>query len=406
MTSRYAQLRQGELATLLPELLLIGFWIDRAGMPWCTMEFGRETMERVAIEEWVVASPIYAKRIQKALDFEGDDVATIFKAMQFDIGAPPQLMDFRYALHDNYHGQFWLDHCGALVDLEPMGDDYVHGMCHTIEDPTFDATAIATNRRAQMRPIHRPPRVPTERHPHCAWTVTIEDDYPEVADPPGLEAMRRTRIARLELGPIDRSESGKGEYSGDLVSDVDFREFSHSALIRLADEIVVEMHLLALGYYRALQQRCDPEKARSMFTAQLIGFSAFAAERLRDALGVTADVSGAMRVLEMHPLINPAAYVSATAANDLLTVARSPAHDDCAWISLVGPDEFRPLQAIVRAVSPTLDVEVTGDDDRWTARITDGHASVPESREVAMAKFGSGSAWRFEQRRSLPLMVL
>jgi hypothetical protein len=151
------------------------------------MEFGRETMERVAKEEWVVASPIYAKRIQKALDFEGDDVATIFKAMQFDIGAPPQLMDFRYALHDSYHGQFWLDHCGALVDLEPMGDDYVHGMCHTIEDPTFDATAIATNRRAQMRPIHRPPRVPAERHPHCAWTVTIEGDYPEAADPPGLE---------------------------------------------------------------------------------------------------------------------------------------------------------------------------------------------------------------------------
>jgi hypothetical protein len=406
MPSRYTQLSQVDLARLLPELLLIGFWIDRAGMPWCTMEFGRETMEQVAIDEWVVASPIYAKRIQKALDFEGDDVATIFKAMQFDIGAPPQFMDFRYALRDNYHGEFWLDHCGALLDLEPMGDDYVHGMCHTIEDPTFDATAIATNRRAQMRPIHRPPRVPTERHPHCAWTVIIEGDHPEVADPPGLEAMRRTRIATLELDPIDHTEPGRGDYSGDLVSDIDFRDFSHSALVRLVDEIFVEMHLLALGYHRALQQRCDPEKARSMFTTQLIGFSAFAAERLRDALGVTSDVDGAMRVLEMHPLINPAAYVSATVTNDLLAVAPSPAHDDCAWISLVGPDEIRPLQAIVRAVSPTLDVEVTGDDDRWTARITDGHVPVSESREVVMGKIGSGLAWKFEERRSLPLTVL
>jgi hypothetical protein len=406
MTSRYAHLGQADLAVLLPELLLIGFWIDRAGMPWCTFEFGRETMEQIAIDEWMVASPIYAKRIQKALNFEGDDVPTIFKAMQFDIGAPPQFMDFRYALHDNYHGEFWLDHCGALIDLEPLGDEYVHGMCHTIEDPTFDATAIATNRRAQMRPIHRPPRVPTERHPHCAWTVTIEDGHPEVPDPPGLDEMRNTHLANLELDPIDRTEPGRGDYAGDLVSDVDFREFSHSALVRLADEMSVEMHLLALGYHRALLKRCDTVKARSMFTSQLIGFSAFAAERLRDALGVAADVGGAMRVLELHPLVNPAAYVSAAFSDDSLTVEPSAAHADAAWISLVGPDEPRPLQAIVRAVSPTLDVEITGDRDRWTARVSDGHAAVPESSEVKMGKIGSALAWRFEERQSLPLMVL
>ena len=37
-----------------------------------------------------------------------------------------------------------LDHCGALMDVEPMGDEYVQAMCHDIEDPTFDATAMAT----------------------------------------------------------------------------------------------------------------------------------------------------------------------------------------------------------------------------------------------------------------------
>lgn len=90
--------------------------------------------------------------MQKALNFEGDDVPTIFKGLQLDIGAPPQFMDFRFTLHDRWHGEFHLDHCGALLDVEPMGDDYVVGMCHTIEDPTFDATAIATNPRAQVRP--------------------------------------------------------------------------------------------------------------------------------------------------------------------------------------------------------------------------------------------------------------
>ena len=73
------------------------------------------------------------------------DVVTIFKGLQLDIGAPPQFMDFRYTVHDPWHGEFHLDHCGALMDVEPMGPDYVRSMCHDIEDPTFDATAVATN---------------------------------------------------------------------------------------------------------------------------------------------------------------------------------------------------------------------------------------------------------------------
>ncbi len=101
--------------------------------------------------------------MQRALAFEGDDVVTIFKGLQLDIGAPPQFMDFRYTVHDPWHGEFQLDHCGALMDVEPMGPSYVTAMCHDIEDPTFDATAVATNPKAQVRPIHRPPR--TSRRP-------------------------------------------------------------------------------------------------------------------------------------------------------------------------------------------------------------------------------------------------
>ena len=112
-------------------------------------------------------------------------------------------MDFRYTVHDRWHGEFHLDHCGALLDVEPMGEDYVRGMCHDIEDPTFDATAVATNRRAQIRPIHRPPRMPANREPHCAWTVIIDESYPEVEGHPALDVIRRTRAARTELDPID-----------------------------------------------------------------------------------------------------------------------------------------------------------------------------------------------------------
>src|SRR4029077_20644306 len=234
MTSRYAALSRGELAALVPELLLIGQLIDRSGMAWCISSFGRAEMLQIAIEEWAASSPLYTRRMQKALKYEGVDIFTLFKGLQLDIGAPPQFMDFRYTVHDRWHGEFHLDHCGALLDVEPMGEDYVRGMCHDIEDPTFDAKAGATNRRAQIRPSHRPPRVPADRAPHCAWTVIIDDSYPEVEDHPAMDVIRRTQAARTQLDAIDPGDEGQADYSGALLSDFDFGAFSHSALVRVA----------------------------------------------------------------------------------------------------------------------------------------------------------------------------
>ena len=75
--SRYAALSRGELAVLVPELLLIGQLIDRSGMAWCIQSFGRAEMLQIAIEEWAGASPLYTRRMQKALCYEGDDIITI-----------------------------------------------------------------------------------------------------------------------------------------------------------------------------------------------------------------------------------------------------------------------------------------------------------------------------------------
>src|ERR1700744_64472 len=333
--SRYAQLARQELAVLVPELLLIGHMIDRSGMAWCIQEFGREEMVQIAIEEWAGASPIFTKRMQRALNYEGNDVPTIFKGLQLDIGAPPQFMDFRYTIHDRWHGEFHLDHCGALLDVEPMGDEYGSGMCHTIEDPTFDATAVATNPRAQMRPIHRPPRVPADRHPHCAWTVVIDNSYPEAESIPALDIVRQTRAARWELDPIDRSDEGQADYSGALLSDFDFGAFSHSALVRMADEVCLQMHLLYLSFAVAVRKRAaDDDQAVSVGTRGLIGLAGLAAERIRHALGIPGGVAGVLRVLDLHPLLNPTGYVVAETTGDHLVVHRSPAHEDAAWISL------------------------------------------------------------------------
>ena len=361
MTSRYADLTRDELARLVPELLLIGQLIDRAGHGWCIRTFGHAGMLQIAIEQWAGCSPVYTKRMQKALKFEGDDVITIFKGLQLDIGAPPQFMDFRYTVHDRWHGEFHLDFCGALMDVEPMGEDWVRGMCHDIEDPTFDATAVATNPRTQVRPIHRPPRVPADQHPHCRWTVIIDESYPPVGGTPALDVIRQTRAATIELDPIDTTDEGDSDYSGPLLSDFDFGAFSHSALVRIADEVCLQMHLLNLSFGIAVRARAeDEQQAQKICTRQLIGIAGLGAERIRRALALPDGIEGALAVMQLHPLFNPAAYVNAEFATDAVRVHPSAAHDDGAWISLCSPEQPRPLQAIVAAVDPHLDVEIAG----------------------------------------------
>ncbi|MDH6196102.1 hypothetical protein M2272_002745 [Mycobacterium frederiksbergense] len=408
MTSRYASLTRDELVKLVPELLLMGQMIDRSGMAWCISNFGREEMLQVAIEEWAASSPIYTRRLQKALKYEGVDVITIFKGLQLDIGAPPQFMDFRYTVHDRWHGEFHLDHCGALLDVEPMGEEYVRGMCHDIEDPTFDATALATNRKCQVRPIHRPPRTPADRQPHCAWTVIIDESYPEVDDIPALEVIGRTRAAQTVLDPIDPSDEGASDYSGPLLSDFDFAAFSHSALVRIADEVCLQMHLLNLSFILAVGKRAgiDTALGTDICTKQLIGVAGLGAERIHRALDLPGGIEGAMRVLELHPLFNPEAYVSAEFGPDTVSVRRCAAHEDGAWVALTGPAETRPLQAIVAAVDPHLSVEVLGSDSEWTARVIETETAAKEFGEVAVVKFSGGAEFVFQPRKSLPLTVV
>lgn len=409
--SRYAALSRAELARVVPELLLIGQLIDRSGMAWCIAAFGREEMAQVAIEEWRGASPIYTRRMQEALGYTPDvdgegDVPTIFKGLQLDIGAPPQFMDFRYTVHDRWHGEFHLDHCGALMDVEPMGPDYVRSMCHDIEDPTFDATAVATNPRAQVRPIHRPPRTPADRSPHCAWTVTIDPAYPPVSESADCTALRGSHAATTVLAPIDVADEGLADYAGPLVSDLDFAAFSHSALVRMADEVCLQMHLLDLSFARAVERRAPGVPGREIRSKQLVGLAGVAAQRLARCLDLPADTTAAARLLALHPMLNPAAYVSLEQVPGGVRVLDGPAHEDAGWLDLLGPAGVRPLQAAVRALDPHLDVEVTGESDHWTATVVRRDAPAAPFDEVVVTGFSTGVGFAFAPRRSLPLTVI
>ena len=405
----------GELAELARELLMAGHLIDRSGMPQLIALFGREGMGEIAIAEWMAASPVYSKRMQRLLGFEGDTVETIFKGMQLDIGAPPEFMDFRFVIHDDHHGEFSLAHCGALMDVEPMGDDYVETMCHTIEDPTFDATAGASNPRAQVRPIHRPPRVPADRHPHCAWTVTIDPQAQPLAPPREAEYLSTTLAARLALpetcDALD-STDGWNTYEAPLDADLVMERFSSSALARILDEVALQGHLLVHAYLVEVAERVGGEEAAALGVKQAVGVAGVTAKRLASALGVTPDLAGVEAVLHVHPLLLPRTYVashlkSTTTGEELrLALGDAPSTaelDGLSWPVLLTHEQgHRIIEAIVTCVAPTARVTPTdraeGELAAWTIWLDPGGGVAHTPNEVILTEFSTGADFGFSRR--------
>ncbi len=400
-----------ELAELVRELLLAGHLIDRAGMPQLIAALGREGMQEVAIAEWMAASPVYTRRMQRLLGFEGTTVETVFKGMQLDIGAPPEFMDFRFEVIDDDHGSFHLDHCGALMDVEPMGDAYVVTMCHHIEDPTFDATAAATNPRARVRPLHRPPRTPPDRHPHCAWTVTVEPDAEPLPLPPGAGTLGRSQAAQLPLAVRDPGlpgDDGWSDYASPLDPDLVLERFSSATLSAIADEVALQGQLLARAFLVEVADRVPPQQAAAIGVEAAAGIAGLTTKRLAAALGAPATLAGLAQVLAVHPLLLPAAYVAADIVDDgdgLAVMLRDgPAlaePDGCTWPALLaGPTGDAILHSMVTCLVPAATVDRIASGTaaaRWSVRLGAGEPPAqPDS--VTLTEFSTGAGFSFRRR--------
>ncbi len=402
------ELDRDELAVLCREYLLAGQLMDRAGMPHLISRYGRDEMGTIAIEEWMGASPIYTKRVQQLLGYSGDTIDTMFKGLQLDIGAPPEFMDFRLKVIDDTHGEFWLDHCGALMDVEPMGDDYVQTMCHTIEDPTFDATAIATNRRARIRPIHRPPRAPADRHPHCHWTATIDETVEPLPDPTEAVEIMRTLLAASPVAEFEPAGEGWQDYSAPMDPDLRLEKFSKSALVALAREIATQSHLLTMSLTASVRRRHGADDAVEIGSRHFAGSVGLTSERLRDALGFDRSIAGLAQVIELHPAFHPRSYVDVAVdldeGDDTLRLELRP----CA--ALDEPDQHNWLTLLVAGADDAISTMVQGVDLHYRAeridaspgsigswRVWRADEAAKESSDVALTRFSTGSTFEFSE---------
>jgi hypothetical protein len=362
----------------------------------------------------MAASPIYSKRMQQALGFSGSDVGTIFKNIQLDIGAAHQFMDFRYRLDSPAYGEFWLARCGALVDVEPWGEERVRSMCHDIEDPTFDATAAAAHPCAKVRPIHRPPRQPADRVPHCHWKVFIDGDSVPYGEHPSLAHMRRARIASVPLAAPsgDAEPGGWTDYGGAFDADFQLEDLSHRALVIALQEFAVQSHLLARAFLLCTAQRFGDEPVPALAADQWTGIAGLTAQRLRAALAIPADdIEAVAKLFQVHPAFHPRTYVDFQVAvtgprSARITIGDCPAlaeGDAYSWFAGLGAAPHPALDAIARAGNPRARCipAAIARGLAWDVVIDPTAAPAPEPGPVQLAKLSSGARFLFERRRPL-----
>jgi len=390
------------------ETMHVGHLLDRALMPHvAVLARDVDVVDRVAIDEWMGASPVYTQRMRRLMGIEGDGVDAIVKVLQLDVGFPHQYMDVGWKLLDARHAEFWLRHCGALMDVEPYGDKRVVGMCHTIEDPTFDATAYATNPRARVRPLHRPPRIPADRKPHCHWTIEIDP-----ANEPVTASPQTARVAALPLARVPNERApephpdGRTDYRGAFEPEFRLGHLSTATLAAVAREFQVQTHLLASSAEMALTARFGTERAREILTKQWIALGWTAGQRLARALGATGGGVGALaKILLLAATLPPGFARTAEVSGERVVLALDPASADLldpenpGWLGLCARGVARGIEALAQAVEPRARLARL---DTTAGRIVaelDVDASRPPAeppQEAAFMKLSTATSWEFD----------
>lgn len=394
---RLEKLTRRQLARLGREYMAAGQFIGRTGYAALRMKHGDDAYKDVAIENWMYASPVYSQRMQRAMGFSGDDIPTIFKGLQLEVGFAHQYFDVHFEVENPENGRFWLASCGPLLETEPRGEQAVKTMCHDIEDPTFDATAVATNPRARVRPVHRPPRVPADRTPHCEWSVFIDHDAEPLSELPGTRRMRDTVLANLTIERPESTEPGGMDYyDGPVFEVLQLEQLSHAALVVVCKELALQFHLLINSLMLSIDERYGRESADEVAGFQMTGSSWVISERLCRWLGNEKQgIDRVIDILAVHPAFQPAEYINLSLEKTGVNTARlnlqpCPAGKELegyGWFGLLKTGKTEGLEALVRGIDLGATLQpAAGDGLSWEIDIDVSASAAEEPLAVQIAK--------------------
>jgi len=161
---------------------LIRLWIATAKLYigidgyWFTLikeKYGYETAIELENELWKRAAPMEFRRVAEAMNIRGNDVASLFKALQMDPGSEG-VMDLEYELKDKNHGIFTVRGCRSLEYWEKYGDTQMMKDGCAIDVWAFAEYARFFNPRMKTTCLKLPPRNSPDEIA-CQWEFKVEE---------------------------------------------------------------------------------------------------------------------------------------------------------------------------------------------------------------------------------------
>ena len=262
--------------------------------------------------------------------------------------------------------------------------------------------------------MHRPPRLPADREPHCHWTIEIVADAEPVLAHPNVAIVEGSKIAGIEVRRPDHDAEpgGWADLSGEFDPDFELEDLSHSALVVALQEVAVQSHLLFRAFLLSVSQHYGEATAAAFNPQVFTGLAGLTAQRLRTAMGITGDDASAIaKLLQLHPVFYPRTYVdlSVEVVDDqrvrfaLGECAALEEGDDLTWFACLGGSADRALDAIVQAVNPRASCRAVAkrgsEQFAYEAVIDPDARPASEAPEIALGKISTGASVVFTPRR-------
>jgi hypothetical protein len=123
------------------------------------------------------------RRTVEPLNIRGNDIATVFKYLQFSpgfsviyVGPPPEFEPYvRFELKNKNHGIMTVIRCNSLEYFERHKDSPLQKLaCEEIDAPAFQWLASQFNSNVKVTPLKLPTRK-SKREVACQWQFKIEE---------------------------------------------------------------------------------------------------------------------------------------------------------------------------------------------------------------------------------------
>ena len=122
------------------------------------------------------------RRTVEPLNIQGEDIATVFKYLQFSpgfsviyVGPPPEFEPYvKFQLKNKNHGIMTVTRCNSLEYFERHKDSPLQKLaCEEIDAPAFQWLANQFNSDIKVTPLKLPPRK-SKKEIACQWEFKLE----------------------------------------------------------------------------------------------------------------------------------------------------------------------------------------------------------------------------------------